>query len=127
MFGTNRALRATIAYLRSELNVARGNVAEAVGHRKVLEEEYKAAIAKLDEELNGSPADYGMYTFKPGTRGVRGELDRARRDLGAAYRVEDGLRKDNDRLTRHNQALRDALTALGGAVIELQDHVEVRA
>lgn len=36
-----------------------------------------------------------------------------------------GHLREIDRLTRHNAALRDALTALGGAVIELQDHIEV--
>lgn len=50
------------------------------------------------------------------------------RQRGALLEAENvTLLNTTVRLQLHNQALRDALTALGGAVIELQDNVEVKA
>jgi hypothetical protein len=44
-----------------------------------------------------------------------------RQELKGAQAVANAAAAEAVRLQRHNQALRDALTALGGAVIELQD------
>lgn len=120
MFKTNRKLRVMLLEHSVALAAAKQEGRDAVAAEK-------ARADALSAELYGTPRQVGPWVYVPAVEGVKQRLERAQRELDWRENSNRTLAAELARLQRHNAALREALTALGGAVIELQDHVEVHA